>query len=43
MSAANVADVKGAKAALLPVLEDLVRIETIFADQSYRSSLAEIS
>ena len=36
------ADVKGAKVALAPVLEDMVRIETILADQSYRGSLAEV-
>ena len=42
MSAANLADVKGAKVVLAPVLEDMVRIETILADQSYRGSLAEI-
>lgn len=42
VSAANLADVKGAKVVLAPVLEDMVRIETILADQSYRGSLAEI-
>ena len=42
VSAANLADVKGAKVALAPVLEDTVRIETILADQSYRGSLAEV-
>ena len=42
VSAANLADVKGAKVALAPVLEDMVRIETILADQSYRGSLAEV-
>ena len=42
VSAANLADVKGAKVALVPVLEDMVRIETILADQSYRGSLAQI-
>ena len=42
MSAANLADVKGGKVVLAPVLEDMVRIETILADQSYRGSLAEM-
>ena len=42
VSAANLADVKGAKAVLAPVLEDIVRIEMILADQSYRGSLGEI-
>ena len=42
VSAANVADVKGAKVALAPVLEDMVRIEKILADQSYKGSLAEM-
>ena len=41
VSAANVADVKGAKAVLAPVLEEMVRIEKILADQSYRGELAE--
>ena len=42
VSAANMADVKGAKVALAPVLEDMVRIETILADQSYKGSLSEV-
>ena len=42
VSAANLADVKGAKVALSPVLEDMVRIETILADQSYKGSLAQM-
>ena len=42
VSAANLADVKGAKAVLAPVLEHIVRIETIFADQSYKGLLAEV-
>lgn len=41
VSAANVADVKGAKVVLVPVLEQMVRIEKILADQSYQGSLAE--
>ena len=42
VSAANTADVKGAKAALAPVLEEMVRIEKILADQSYKGELAKI-
>ena len=42
VSAANLADVKGAKAALAPVLENMVRIETVLADQSYKGPLAEM-
>lgn len=34
VSAANMADAKGAKASLAPVLEEMVRIETILADQA---------
>lgn len=41
VSAANVADVKGAKVVLVPVLEEMVRIENILADQSYKGPLAE--
>lgn len=41
VSAANLADVKGAKASLAPVLEEMVRIETILADQAYKGELAE--
>ena len=41
VSAANVADVKGAKAALAPVLEEMVRIEKILADQADKGALAE--
>ena len=42
VSAANQADVKGAKAALAPVLEEMVQVETILADQAYKGELAEI-
>ena len=41
VSAANVADVKAASALLVPVLEDLVRIEKILADQAYKGALGE--
>lgn len=41
VSAANLADVKGAKATLAPVLEEMVRVETILADQAYKGALAE--
>lgn len=36
---ANLADVKGARPTLAPVLEDMVRIATILADSSYRDSI----
>lgn len=42
VSAANVADVKAASAMLAPVLEDLVRIEKILADQAYKGALVEV-
>ena len=42
VSAANVADVKAASAVLAPVLEDLVRIEKILADQAYKGALVEV-
>lgn len=42
VSAANMADVKGAKATLAPVLEEIVRVETILADQAYKGALAKI-
>ena len=41
VSAANVADVKAAPAALAPVLEAFVRIEKVLADQAYQGSLGE--
>ena len=41
VSAANVVDVKAASALLAPVLEDLVRIEKILADQAYKGALGE--
>ena len=40
VSAANLADVKGAKVALAKVLEDMVRIKKILADQAYKGALA---
>ena len=42
VSSANTADVKGAKAALAPVLEAMVRIEKILADQAYKGELSEL-
>lgn len=36
------ADVKGAKVVLAPVLEDMVRIEIILADHSYKGSIIEV-
>ena len=36
------ADVKGAKITLAPVLEDMVRIELIMADQTYKGDLTKI-
>ena len=41
VSAANTADVKGAKVVLAPVLEAMVRIEKILADQAYKGELSE--
>ncbi|MEM6610913.1 MAG: transposase [Cyanobacteria bacterium P01_C01_bin.72] len=41
VSAANLVDVKGAKAALAQVLEEMVRVETILANQAYKGALAE--
>lgn len=41
VSAANLAGVKGARPALAPILEDMVRIEAILADSSYKVSRAD--
>lgn len=40
VSSANTADVKGAKVVLAPVLEVMVRIEKILADQAYKGDLS---
>ena len=41
VSAANMADVKAAVAALAPVLDAFVRIEKVLADQAYKGPLGE--
>lgn len=42
VTAANTADVKAASAVLEPVLDSLVRIETVLADQGYKGSLKDV-
>ena len=41
MSAANLADVKAVSVLLVPVLENLVRVEKVLADQAYQGDVKQ--